>query len=137
VSSRFTVGLGLSSVRRTGLIIGIVAAVVVVLGGSAGVMVTLDGGKPGTSTAAAVTQSPTPALTTAAVPTPVDGPLHPGSLVKYLIPAPAHTCPLPYPRRSHNVLTLKQDAAGWTNPVGHKWRLNRLRDLTQDPRDTP
>lgn len=116
--------------HRTGLIIGIMATVVVLLGGAAGVIVALGNSKPDPSAAAAVTTTPTPtpALTTVAVPSSVDGPLHPGSLVKYLIPAPAHTYPLPNPRGSHNVLTLKQDAAGWTNPVGHKWRLNLLEE---------
>jgi hypothetical protein len=116
--------------RRTGLKFGIIAAVVVLLGGAAGVIVALGNSKPGASAAAALTTTPTPApaLTTVAVPSSADDPLHPGSLVKYLIPAPAHTYPLQNPRGSHNVLTLKQDAAGWTNPVGHKWRLNLLEE---------
>lgn len=114
--------------RRTGLIIGITTAVVVLLGGAAGVIVALGNGKAGTSAAATVTQSPTPSLTPVTVPSSVDGPLHPGSLVKFLIPAPGHSYPLASPRGSHNVLTLKQDAASWTNPVGHKWRLNLLEE---------
>jgi hypothetical protein len=113
--------------RRVGLIVGIcVAAVLVVCGGAtAGILVASNHKSDDTTTTASTpTSGASTPVTTPSSSATDDGPIHSGSLVKFLIPAPSSSHADRHPLGSHNAFTAKQDAAQWQD--GKEWRLGML-----------